>query len=246
MRPLSASDALRIWEDGLLQHPLDRALMILAIACPEMTRDELTAMHVGQRDARLLSLRAETLGSTLHGFAECPRCAEHLEFAMEVAELQAALEPDAEPVTQMWELEADGYVLRFRLPTSEDLAAVAGEIDVAKARHLLVERCVHEANRAGASVASSALPLKIVANVAARMADCDPQAEVVLDLRCPSCGHRWQMLFDIASFFWAELSAIAKRLLREVHILARAYGWREQEILSLSGARRQCYLEMVA
>ncbi|HEX2516118.1 MAG TPA: phage baseplate protein, partial [Chloroflexota bacterium] len=37
----------------------------------------------------------------------------------------------------------------------------------------------------------------------------------------------------------------ARRLLREVHTLARAYGWREAEILALPGRRRQTYLDLV-
>ena len=76
------------------------------------------------------------------------------------------------------------------------------------------------------------------------MARRDPQAEVLLDLDCPACNHRWQILFDIASFFYAEVSAYAKRLLREVHTLARRYGWREADILSMSTARRQFYIEL--
>ena len=43
----------------------------------------------------------------------------------------------------------------------------------------------------------------------------------------------------------AELATQAKRLLREVHFLARAYGWREADILAMSARRRQAYLEMV-
>jgi hypothetical protein len=66
----------------------------------------------------------------------------------------------------------------------------------------------------------------------------------LLDLRCPTCGHSWHALFDIVAFFWAELASQAKRLLREVHTLARAYGWREADIVSMSARRRQLYLEM--
>ena len=73
----------------------------------------------------------------------------------------------------------------------------------------------------------------------------DPQAEVLLDLTCPACGASWQTVFDIAAYFWAELTAEAKRLLREVDALARAYGWREVDILALSPGRRQAYLELV-
>jgi hypothetical protein len=68
---------------------------------------------------------------------------------------------------------------------------------------------------------------------------------VLLGLHCPLCSHSWQALFDIASFFWTEISAHARRLLREVDALARAYGWSEAEILGLSASRRQAYLELI-
>src|SRR5215210_3173098 len=123
MRPLTAYDLLRVWEVGEDQHPLDRALTLLAAACPELTGDELAALSIGQRDARLLTLRERTSGPRLNGFAECPRCAERLEFEVAVAELRVAAEPDAE---ESWELAAEGLTLRFRLPNSRDLAAVLG------------------------------------------------------------------------------------------------------------------------
>ena len=46
MRPLSAHDLLRVWELGEDQHPLDRALTILATACPELTWDELATLSI--------------------------------------------------------------------------------------------------------------------------------------------------------------------------------------------------------
>jgi hypothetical protein len=35
-------------------------------------------------------------------------------------------------------------------------------------------------------------------------------------------------------------------LLRDVHTLASAYGWKEDEVLHLTPARRHAYLELVA
>ena len=78
-----------------------------------------------------------------------------------------------------------------------------------------------------------------------RMGDADPQADVQLALACPGCRHEWSAPFDIATFFWSELKARAEMLLREVHELAAAYGWSENEILGLSAARRAAYLEIV-
>ena len=78
------------------------------------------------------------------------------------------------------------------------------------------------------------------------MAAHDPLAEVELALACPVCGHQWQLVFDVASFLWLRIEAQARRLLEEVHALARAYGWREADILAMSSGRRQAYLEMVS
>lgn len=77
------------------------------------------------------------------------------------------------------------------------------------------------------------------------MARADPQADVRLAIACPSCGHQWQGIFDIVTFFWSEIESWASRILHEVHLLALAYGWHEREILALSPRRRQFYLDMV-
>jgi len=242
MRPLTAYDLLRVWEVGEDQHPLDRALALLATACPELTRDELAALSIGQRDARLLTLRERTSGPNLNGFVECPRCAERLEFDVAVADLRVAEAPDMRE--EAWEMVTGGLALRFRLPNSGDLAAVLDCQDPSAARNLLAQRCVLEASRDGVPVAASELPADAISGLAQRMSECDPQAEVLLDLSCPTCAHAWQALFDIVTFFWAELAAQAKRLLREVHALARAYGWSEADVLDMSARRRRFYLEM--
>jgi hypothetical protein len=101
---------------------------------------------------------------------------------------------------------------------------------------------VLQANPDGDSVAE--LSDEAIADLAEHIGKCAPEAEVMLDFACPSCGHRWQGLFDIAAFFWREIRAQARRLLREVHLLASAYGWREADILVMSPRRRQAYMEL--
>jgi hypothetical protein len=243
MHTLTARDLLRVWEWGEALHPVDRALGLLAIACPEKTHDELAALSIGQRDALLLSLRELTLGPRLGSFARCPECGERLEFSLDVADLRAA---DAgEPVETEQTITAEEYEVHFRLPNSLDLAAVARCDDVGIARNLLVQRCVLQARRGAKEVAADTLSEAVIAALAAQMAACDPLSEMQLDLCCTECGHRWPAILDIVSFFWEELSARVKRLLDEIHVLARAYGWREPDILALSDRRRRLYLEMV-
>jgi len=239
MRPLTASDILKVWEQGEGQSALDRALAILAVACAEASRDELAALSVGHRDARLFELRELTFGPRLDGFAACPRCEERLEFALETAEIRAR----AAAADEEFEFETGGLALRFRLPNSRDLTAVVACEDLIAARRMLAAACVLQTGRNGEAVAE--LPNAAVERLAERIGECSERTEVILDFACPSCGCEWRSPLDIAAFFWAEIAAEARRLLREVHLLARAYGWREAEILVMGARRRRAYLEMI-
>ena len=90
------------------------------------------------------------------------------------------------------------------------------------------------------------LPETALQAMVREMERADPQSNLHIRLACPACGHRWQALFDIVSFLWAEINHWAERTLRAVHVLAGAYGWREADILAMSPTRRQMYLEMAS
>jgi hypothetical protein len=239
MRGLSASQVLEVWERGLYQGLVGRALELAAAACPGTSIETLSALNVGQRDAILLSLRESTFGSEMYAIVACARCGTQIELAFTAAEVRAgaAQPPDEVAVT------VQGYDLRLRLPNSLDLAAVTAS-EPERSRGLLLERCLIEATHAGAPATAGHLPPAVIEEAARLMGEADPQADVQLAVSCPGCGDRWRAAFDVVSFLWSEIEMSAARLLREIHILASAYGWPEREILAL-GNRRQFYLEMV-
>lgn len=241
MRPLLALDILKVWEQGQTEHSLDKALTLLHAAFPGTARSKLAELSIGQRDLYLLALRQLTFGSRLTCFAECPACNEHLEFAIRAEDIRLL----SEPGEKEYELEVGGTVVQYRMPNSLDLAAVAECRDIDTASDLLVKRCILQSIREGIQVDWSELPSVAKAELAEHMSKQEPQADVILDLHCPACNHQWQTIFDIVSYFWAELSAEARKLLYDVHMLALAYGWSESDILSMSNTRRQFYLGMV-
>ena len=178
---------------------------------------ELAALPLGRRDARLLRLHAELAGERLEATAACPACGEPVEFAAEVASL---LDRDREAAS-VAPLETEGFVVRWRPPDSDDVAAAAAAGEAAAAERVLLARCVLTATGPAGALEGPALPAAVRAAVAEAMAAADPLAEVLVDLSCPACGAAFVADLDLSGFVWAELRAHAQRLLRADR-LARA------------------------
>lgn len=245
MNTITAPVLMHIWENGLQQHPLDRAVTMLAAALPEATRTELLNLSVGQRDAYLILLRERTFGSSFTGYAECPRCQERVEFSFDAEQIRLGAAP-VEQAGRIQQYVLADYELQARLPTHQDMLALKTCRTVAEARTLLLQRCLVQITRDECNVTLEALPEAIISELGEHMIEQDPQMDVQLHLSCPACEHDWAVMFDIGMFVWVEIRTQAKRLLREVDTLAKAYGWHEANILAMSTIRRQAYLEMVS
>ena len=252
MRPLSVSELLTVWERGFAALPFERAQAILSLASPESSPGALARLSIGRRDANLLQLREWAFGSELAMMVACPSCRQTLELTIPVAELRVSPHPAGAPTaTPIMNAANDlekslmvrDYQVRYRSPNTEDIAGCAG-LELAASRRKLLACCVTEARHQGRPVSAEDLPEDVALKVEEQIAAIDPQIDMRLDLTCPECHQRWKEVFDIVSFFWTEIDAWARRVLREVDVLARAYGWRESDILALSPVRRQIYMAM--
>jgi hypothetical protein len=223
-------DLLDAWERGAPLDPTGRAVALLA-ATASSTVEDVAALPVGVRDGLLLDLHASLFGPELAAVVGCPACGERLELAFAVDQVRA------EPPRPVEVLHIEGYEVSVRPPDSRDLAAVVG-LDPATAETVLLRRCV--------SGDVDRLPPSVVAAVEDAILAADPQADVRIALTCEPCGHQWHATLDIGAFVWARLEGWARRCALEVHALARAYGWREADILAMSPWRRGLYLELVS
>lgn len=239
MRALSAAQILDLWEEGHVSLPFERAVSLLAAAAPDTEREKLELLSIGRRDARLLDLREWAFGSSLEMAASCPVCGQALEMVIPIRALRTP--PASEEARGRIAIEE--YAASFRPPNSRDLAACDG-LDPEEGRRALLNGCILEATRAGQAISTHELPEELLSAVEESIAAIDPQADLLLDFACPDCHERWSEAFDIVSFFWTEIDAWARRLLLEVNVLARAFGWSEKDILGMSAARRQIYFAM--
>lgn len=242
MRCFHTSGLLEAWEAGHAQGPQQWAVTLLALAEPGHEEDALAQFSIGRRDASLAAWRCALFGRALSVVEPCTRCGEVLEVKVDVAELMPPVPP---PTDAEFTLCAGGCDLRFRLPNSLDLAAASRCAHVDEAEAMLVERCVIDARRCDESINCAALPAEVVERLSERMAQLDPDADRQMRWRCVKCDQAVSVVFDIVSILWFELNAWAVRLLREIHLLASAYGWAESEIVSMHAARRRRYLGML-
>ncbi len=220
---------------------MERALTLLSACCGDEPQ-ELATLSLGRRDARLLEIYRRLFGPAIDAFAQCPQCGERLEYRMSVSEL--LLPPGDEHGAELL-VETEQASLRLRLPNSLDLRAISESVDPGAARKMLLERCITPVEGEN-GIEVETLSQDTLEKIATSLSHADPQADMLIDLTCCACRHAWQVILDIETFLWVKINALARRLLREVDALARAYGWPEHDILSLSAVRRQAYLEMAA
>ena len=240
MKALSTQQLLAVWEQSDSQRPMKRGLALLAAAESELPIETLASLTIGERDRRLLTLREWAFGSRLASRTACPQCSEQVELELSISDIRSQSPQLPQPLT----LQVEGYDITFRLINSADLELLREDMELAQATKMLIERCVLNVVHNGMSSCAKEIPEHILERLDKQLEEADTDANIQLHLQCPACGHGWAEIFDVVQFFWREIQVWAVRLIREVHTLASAYGWRETDILTMSPLRRRLYLGM--
>jgi len=246
IRPLTGEPLLAAWEAGATGHELRRPLALLSAAIPGAQQAALGALPLVARDLLLLRLRELTFGPELAVFASCPECAERMEFTLHAPDLAKDLGAACDAASNGPVGWAEGdQRYRLRPVTTDDLIAALAAPDLQTAQDLLLARCVEATGEARAERSKSpAKSAPFSPGARGRFEELHAGAELRCVVECPGCAGQQVLDLDIARFLWREVAAAATRLLREVHLLATAYGWREHDILALSQQRRAAYLEL--
>jgi len=190
---------------------------------------------IGDLNRALLDAWRTQFGDRMDCVTACAACGERLEFELSAEAILAAGAP-AGPAPVV---EHGGRRLPLRMPTPCDLDAVAGAGSATLARRELARRC--------ARVDDEGEEVDALADAVSRALEAaDPHIAVGLVLTCPACDARFRATVDVGAHVWAAVDSRARRVIAEVAELAAAYGWTEDEVLRLPGARRRAYAERAA
>lgn len=244
MQQVTGLDLLNFWEQSMNHTLIRRAIDLLCLVYHGKKEEEIASLSIGERDAMLLLLREWLFGPRLQNIAECPICSERIEWKTDIQDIQLQLpKPDNPPGEYL--LEKDGYNILFRLPNSNDIADVIADNENRRKPEKLLEKLILDCKFKSEPYGINDLPKKILKAIDHRIEEENPQSNIFMSVKCVNCNHQWEIQFDIMSYLWSEINNWARHILQDVGTIAQTYGWSEQDILNMSPARRQIYLEMV-
>jgi hypothetical protein len=220
---------LELWESLSATAPPARGAAVLVVcgAAPDLDAASKLPLAVAAREA-LAELR-ERAGPTLDAALSCPVCEALLDVALPLDDILAGSEVLGDVA------RVDGVVVRG--PTTSDLVAALASADPAAT---LRARC--ETWPEGTVQSADAAVSARVAAAADRLAGA-AGASVRLD--CPECGGAVLADVDVVHLLTERVAEEARAVLADVAVLAAAFGWSEQTVLTMSPTRLQAYLGLV-
>jgi hypothetical protein len=217
-------DCLALWENGAADHPLDRAIGLIE-AVEGMPRAEAAVLSIDQRDRALYRIAEILFGRRIDLVATCAECGAETSLTFSTSDALAVPPSEAmllgDPVTPC------------RMPNSKDLAEA---LEAPEPQLALVATMVGDPSPAP----------ELVAAAEALLSEHGGLSDLSLAHSCVECGSEGTTPFDVLDYLWRRITAEARRQLRDVHLIAGAYGWTSDAIMQLTPQRRAAHAALIA
>ncbi|MGP8305592.1 T4 family baseplate hub assembly chaperone [Vibrio sp. YIC-376] len=262
LNALSDNKQVEVWELASSCRGQNRAAIMASAYLPDSLKPSFNNWSVAGRDHLLLLAYQCQFGDDINVSTSCTECGEKAELSFTASQILSTASVsfnngwnavtrtlDTEVYLPLYhEIHIDGVQCRFRLPCIADLMAVkqGDSVLFQFAQRVLDQESFKQVSRKLAEKEDVHSGWEALFDELERgMLECEPLSVVSLVTACPECGAKAEHQFDIASQFWAQLSAHVEKQLWDVHLLASAYGWSSQDILAMSPARRRRHISMI-
>lgn len=244
LRQLTGEDERFLADCGERMPRVERETALLArlVRFPDpgtpLAVEAIRKLTAGDREALLLHIYRGFAGERLAGMLRCPVCGDAVTLDLAVLDLLA---PPSDDCPEEYPREVAGRRTVLRPVTGADLEALNDGAGPGAER--LLRACVVSADP---PLPPAPLPPEEIKAFSEALAALDPQADIVLDARCPSCSRAFPVFLDAWDALLRALSPRRGRIEEEVHALAFYYHWTEEAILALPLNRRRRYLDLIA
>ena len=242
MQNISERDLLSVWEFGVNNSLIETCLLLLSYAYPDFENDEVAAFSIGERDIRLLHIREALFGSLFQNTSDCSSCGQKMEWETTVDMFK--LQPiNVTPHQVLIQMALKNNDISIRLPNSLDIMEVESGTYSELSENQLLEKCIVNSSRPIGDIDKISQDFK--EEIFHKMEEKDPQANIQMNLACPECENEWTATFDIMQYLWVEINEWAIQLMNDIYLLARDFGWSENDILNMNRFRRKIYINMI-
>jgi hypothetical protein len=193
-------------------------------------------LPVSDRDRILTAVYMNTYGFKVDASISCPSCTKPFDISFSLHEWANEISNDKVKLLngKMSDFPFNTQNgIRFRLPTGEDEMAIMG-MEPKNAEMELLKRC---------------LPRDIkefdANTIQQEMLEVAPLADSELEAECPECAGKQLLHFNQQQYLLTSLIKEREKLVSEVHLLTKYYGWGLNEILELPRKIRRLYLTMM-
>jgi hypothetical protein len=239
---------------------LDRVLILSHVVSEknDLTSAQISRMlTLGDRIKLLLEIRNMTFGENIECVVNCPKCDQNMSANILISTLtqpNGRLQPQEIKKEQYHFLKIDGFNLKIRSLTGADQESIAVVVLDNKAnesnnnnyyrqvREKLVKSCIVSSEP---SLNGHIIGDNLISTIASKLAELDPYADLIFDLKCPLCNYFFEIPFNAEDFILREIDIRSQYLENEVHLLAFYYHWTEDAILSLPIKRRKAYADLI-
>ena len=196
-------------------------------------------LSLDQWEKALLTLRKRLIGDVVTAECHCGECLEGVSLVFQISELPMVLASDPLAAVMLSKNER----VSFRPMTIGDLEileAVCPDDETDRCA-LLLDQVTGHSSGWGKSLLVSKNKEKLLNALDLTARDLDLR----LGANCAACGAALEARFDVTAFVTSEITRHAEHLLDDVHKIALAYHWAEDDIFSLGVSRRAAYLRRI-
>lgn len=211
--------------EELEAHSAEALLRALVVEGGTAALPDLT---LSEQDMAVAALYRTLYGETIECHVPCRACDRMFETQFEISDWIAALRQGLFVVRVGVNAYETTGGLRFRLPTSADLADLPDEDPEAALR----AKCLLEGD-----------PVDPLLEPA--MACAGPLLDDEIDATCPHCGAERSFAVRMDSYLLAALARERPMVVREIHHIASRYQWSRAEIMALPRNVRRDHVRLI-
>ncbi len=198
----------------------------------------VSQLCVADRQYLMLQLASMLEGDVFWILSSCSSCKSDFDICVKRSDLPVKKAGLGYPFATV---KLDEAELTCRIPVGEDQEKIEPLADD-DALHLLLENCIEEVNgnapQEGFIDSLTAADIGCIEDV---LEDISPSVTTSLLTHCPECDAEQVVELDPYTLTGTETG----NFYQEIHTLAMAYHWSEQDIMALPRSRRRTYLDLI-